>query len=178
MADAVELARELGFEGIAAIDPAQVSMRAELAALCTPKSCPKYGSCWSCPPGAGPFEDIQADVTSKTGGVLVQTVRTGIDYTQDLEEVVEAQVLHHERLDALADKLRATHKGVAEFSTGGCDLCDPCTYPDAPCAKPELRRLSLSAHGVDVGATCRNAGLDYAFENGVLRFIGMVLYEE
>ena len=99
------------------------------------------------------------------------------DYYEDWEVLAETRTLHNSRLDKLAAMMREELGDVAVFSTGGCDLCETCTYPDAPCARPDARRHSLSAHGVAVGTTCQNAGMDYSFINGSVRYIGMILYD-
>ena len=124
---------------------------------------------WQC-------EELLDDITSRRAGIVVQTVRDGVDYFEDMEILAETHALHNKRLDRLTRAMRAELEGVLEFSTGGCDLCEECTYPDAPCRKPDERRESLSAHGVAVGATCERAGLDYSFVNGSVRFVGMILH--
>ena len=174
--DVEALAREIGFDLVAAIRADGVVTSRELAASCNPRACRKYGSCWTCPPGVGTFEEILGDITSRDAGVLVQTVREGVDHYEDWDLIEEAHALHNARLDQLADAMRTEYDDVIEFSTGGCDLCSPCSYPDSPCLKPKQRRESLSAHGVAVAATCEQAGLDYAFENGCVRFVGMILH--
>ena len=176
MLDVVELAREIGFEQQAEISADAVVTDEALAQSCSPQTCRKYASCWSCPPGAGTFEERSAHFVGKDGGVLVQTVRENVDLFEEPELMGEIRDLHNTRLDRLADVLRAEYDDVLEFSTGGCDLCKPCSYPDAPCNLPDKQRLSLSAHGVAVGSTCVNAGLDYSFENGRVRYVGMILY--
>ena len=176
MSDFEALAREIGFEQAGAISADAVVTSADLAASCNPGACRKYASCWTCPPGAGTYEELQVDITSKRAGLVVQTVRDGIDYFEDWEVLDETRALHNDRLDQLAGAMRDELEGVLEFSTGGCDLCDECTYPDAPCAQPDKRRESLSAHGVAVGTLCERAGLDYSFKNGSVRFVGMILH--
>ena len=176
MLNVEELARSFGFDQVAAIDVDMVKTSQELAASCSPQTCQKYGSCWTCPPGAGSFEELQLHITSRSKGVLVQTIRDNVDYYEDWEVLSETRTLHNDRLDRLAQAMKAELDNVAEFSTGGCDVCGSCSYPDAPCKKPNEQRLSLSAHGVAVGTTCQNAGMDYSFENGRVRFVGMVLY--
>ncbi len=177
MATDVELAVELGFDQVAAISSSDVRTDEVLAASCNPQACRKYGSCWTCPPGAGTFEELQPNIFSKSGGVLVQTIRDGVDFYEDWDILAEVRTLHNERLDRLAALMRERHEGVLEFSTGGCDVCSSCSYPDAPCKQPVEQRLSLSAHGVAVGTTCERAGLDYSFENGRIRFVGMILHD-
>ena len=173
-----DIARALGFTHVAPISANEVVTSEELTASCNPQACRKYASCWTCPPAAGTFQELLSDITSKKAGVLVQTVRDDIDMYEDWGLLGETRDEHNAKLDRLAAELRRSFKGVAEFSTGGCDLCSPCSYPNAPCNRPDEQRLSLSAHGVAVGATCKNVGLDYSFQNGRVRFVGMVLYED
>lgn len=175
MLDVEERARRAGFESAVPISPGMVECKEELRELCAPEACPEYASCWSCPPGAGPFAECAARIAAKSGGVLVQTVREGVDFS-DAALLEEVKAVHHGRLDRLADEVRAVHAGALEFSTGGCDVCGTCTYPDAPCKEPGRQRLALSAHGVDVAATCGRAHMEYGFEDGTIRYVGMILY--
>ncbi|HAM15258.1 MAG TPA: hypothetical protein DCP91_05265 [Eggerthellaceae bacterium] len=178
MFDTANRAREIGFERSAAIGIDAIALSEELTSGCNPKACRKYASCWTCPPGAGSYEERRAHFEGKDAGVLVQTVRDDVDIYEDWEALEETRTLHHQRLDQLAAEMRSQFADVLEFSTGGCDLCAPCSYPDAPCLKPDEQRLSLSAHGVAVGETCKRAGLDYGFENGRLRYVGMIIYRK
>ena len=178
MIDAVKRAQELGFDEAAAITPDMVVTSADLAASCNPDACKRYGTCWTCPPGAGTFDEIQPHIRTKGEGVLVQTIRDDVDFYEDWEILTEIRQEHNDRLDRLTAALRDERAGVLEFSTGGCDVCGTCSYPDAPCKKPVEQRLSLSAHGVAVGTTCKKAGLDYSFQNGRIRYVGMILWDE
>ena len=172
---AIERAQELGFDLMTMIEASMVPCKQELRNLCDPQVCEHYGTCWSCPPGAGSFEQCAATIASKSKGILVQSVREGVDFN-DVELLDQIRAKHNLRLDRLAHDLRQLHGEALEFTTGGCNLCDSCLYPDEPCALPERRRLALSAHGVDVEELCQRAGMEYAFENGTIRFIGLILY--
>jgi predicted metal-binding protein len=176
MLDIVALANELGFSEAATISADDVVTSKELTSLCNPEACRQYGSCWTCQPAAGPFEQLQEHITSKDAGIVVQSIRDNVDFYEDWEILAETRASHNERLDRLAAAMREEFKDVMEFSTGGCDVCESCTYPDAPCRNPDTQRHSLSAHGVSVGSTCQRAGMDYSFENGRIRYVGMILY--
>ena len=173
--DAMKRARELGFDAVSQVTADMVPCKKELRELCDPKECIHYGTCWSCPPGAGAFEECVARIKSAKNGIVVQTKRDGVDFS-DAERLERISAMHNERLDRLAADLREVHGFALGFSTGGCDLCTSCTYPDAPCAKPVQQRLALSAHGVDVVELCERADMEYGFQNGTIRFIGLVLY--
>lgn len=176
MEDVLALAKEAGFDLFATICADDVVTDELLAQSCNPGNCRKYASCWSCPPGAGSYEERQAHFEGKNAGVIVQTVREGVDHYEDFELLADTKQTHNERLDRLAAEIRRDYPDALAFSTGGCDVCDSCSYPDAPCKRPAEQRLSLSAHGVSVGGTCKKAGLEYSFENGRIRYVGMVLY--
>lgn len=176
MLDIVAFANELGFDAVGTISTSNVITSKELTEGCNPKACRKYNSCWTCQPAAGPFEELQKHITTRDAGIVVQTIRDNVDYYEDWDVLDETRTLHNNRLDRLAEAMRGEFEGVLKFSTGGCDVCGSCAYPDAPCRRPEEQRLALSAHGVAVGTTCKNAGLDYTFQNGRVRFVGMVLY--
>ena len=181
MADLVDiptLIKDIGFDLFVRIDPAMLVIDERLVQSCSPENCENYGTCWSCPPGAGTLEQRQAHLQAGNVGILVQTVCEDVDYEKDAERIRQAEIVHNQKLDQLASALRDVSEEVLEFTTGGCDICDPCSYPDAPCKQPEMQRLALSAHGVDVAATCQAAGMEYGFENGRVRFVGMVLYRQ
>jgi predicted metal-binding protein len=172
--DVIARAKELGFDLAGAVAARDIACKRELRDLCNPDACIHYATCWSCPPGAGDFSECEERIAARTEGIVVQTVRHGVSFGDDalLDQIRRS---HNERLDQLAEEVRAHHENALEFSTGGCDLCQPCTYPDAPCSKPQQQRLALSAHGVDVPTLCQRAGLEYAFGDGTIRFIGLVL---
>jgi len=172
--DIVKTAEEMGFELAGPIEASAIECKRELRDYCNPEECPQYASCWSCPPGAGSFEECRERIASCSCGVVVQTVREGVDFN-DVETLAEIRTLHNGRLDELADAVRGEGEGVYAFTTGGCRVCPTCTYPDEPCRYPQKQRLSLSAHGVDVAALCEHAGIEYGFESGTIRFVGMVL---
>lgn len=175
MLNPVACAKEHGFEFVSDILPEQVICKEEMREFCTPELCPHYGSCWSCPPAEVPFEECAKNIAAKEEGVLLQTFREGVDFS-DTELLDEIRSLHSSRLDALAAELRSEHAGAQVFSTGGCYVCETCTYPDEPCRRPAEQRKSISAHGVDVAETCKQVGMQYDFENGEIRFIGMILW--
>ena len=174
MIDMVQRAKDIGFEIVASVSAEQIVCKQELRDLCNADSCPNFATCWSCPPGAGEFEACVQRIATSGGGVLLQTVRHDVDFS-DRELLDEIRDIHNGRLDELADSLRAEQDGVLEFTTGGCNICGECSYPDAPCKQPDKQRLALSAHGVDVTETCRNAEMEYDFQDGTIRFMGMIL---
>ena len=114
-----EFARSLGFDQVGLIDAGGVVTSANLAASCNPKSCRKYGTCWTCPPGTGSYEDILPDIASRRKGVIVQTVRDDVDYYEDWGVLDETRKLHNERLDRLAQDILSLARIEARAESDG-----------------------------------------------------------
>ena len=172
-----EIAKECGFNSYGKLDVSTMRFLPEVRDMCAANTCGMYGKSWACPPGCGSLEEMRDKVKKYSAGILVQTIRDDVDFYEDWEILAEIRTLHNDHLDQLAAEMREQFEGVLEFSTGGCDVCEACSYPDAPCKKPVEQRLSLSAHGVSVGTTCKKAGLDYSFQNGRIRYVGMILHD-
>lgn len=172
--DFASMALEEGFELAAELNTSQIARRAELQELCGPGLCPNYGTNWSCPPGAGAFDECDQRIAARQRGVLVQTVVHDVD-TSDAAAMSAILVRHNARLDKLTARIRESCGSALEFTTGGCGLCEACTYPDAPCRNPSEQRLALSAHGVDLQQTCDAIGMEYSFEPSTIRYMGLVL---
>ena len=110
MTDFEALAREIGFDQAGMIDVDAVVTSAELAASCNPGACRKYASCWTCPPGAGTYEELLDDITSRRAGIVVQTIRDGVDYFEDWDILAETRSLHNERLDRSSTSIFRTRR--------------------------------------------------------------------
>ena len=103
--DIVKTAEEMGFELAGPIEASAIECKRELRDYCNPEECPQYASGWSCPPGAGSFEECRERIASCSCGVVVQTVREGVDFN-DVETLAVIRTLHNGRLDELADAQR------------------------------------------------------------------------
>jgi len=167
-------ARELGFTAAAPISAAQCQCSPQLRALCTPDQCTAYGTSWVCPPGCGEFSECAARLAAYTRGLVIQTKYEHVD-TGDFPLTKKLALEHNARLMSLRDRIAKRYPNVLPLSTGSCEQCEVCTYPLAPCRKPDRRRSALSAFGIDVAALCAAAGLPYAFQPGTLCYVACVL---
>ena len=170
-----ELALSAGFSAAMEGPAGAVTCEERVRAFCTPEKCPNYGESWICPPGCGSMEDCRAVIAARSRVLLLQSLHadtagwTGEDYAR-------AALEHNRRSQRFAEKVRETEPGAYLLTTGGCELCEKCTFPEAPCRRPEKQRGSLSAFGVDVAALCQRLGMPYAFEPGKLRLMSCVVY--
>ena len=169
-------ARELGFTTGVPISAGWCQCSPQLRALCAPGKCTAYGTNWVCPPGCGEFSECAARLAAYTRGVVVQTIYEQVD-TSNFPLTKRLALEHNNRLKRLRDRIGERYPKVLPLSTGSCEQCEICTYPVAPCRKPDQRRGALSAYGIDVAALCAAAGLSYSFRPGTLCYVACVLVD-
>ena len=61
------------------------------------------------------------------------------------------------------------------LSNEGCDLCDKCTYPDAPCRFPNRAHGSLEGYGIFVSEIAKIAGINYINGANTVTYFGAVI---
>ena len=65
---------------------------------------------------------------------------------------------------------------IPPLSSGGCGICEKCTYPDAPCRFPDRAFPSMEACGLVVNDVCKASGIPYNYGPRTMTFTGCVLY--
>lgn len=150
----------------------------EFRRLCERNECGKYGTCWTCPPGAGSFEALRDRVKQYAAALVLQTVWP-LEDSFDIEGMLAAGAKHNE----------AVRKAVAEckkrllsdaslpplvLSAGACERCKICTYPEAPCRFPQEAFLPLEACGIDVAGLAAKAKLPYVNGQNTVTYFAVV----
>ena len=176
MKNILDKALSMGFHAAVASDPTRLLPRKDIRAQCNPRECEHYNTCWICPPGCGELDEIRQQLRGYKYGFVVQSYYTGAA-AADPSRYQSLCNEHNQRIKALVDELRPNFPKVYALSTGGCVLCESCTYPDAPCRHPEERIGSLSAYGINVSDLCERADLEYDFVPGMLYLIGYILLD-
>lgn len=196
-------ALDLGFTKAVFLDDFQLEAEEKFRIYCNSDQCDRYGNSWVCPPGSGTIEDYQDLFSQYKSVLLLQTVKKmkglgsksfeqeeGKQAAWNLDEIYGLEREHNERLlkllsflrakERLAQKDRAEDLDKREFlalTTGGCLLCEECTFPQEPCIKPEIRMHSLSASGIDVEKLCKKAGLDFSFGGSSVYYTACLLFK-
>jgi len=170
----VQEAKKLGFFAAAPLDARALDPRPEIRTLCAPDKCGSYGKTWVCPPGCGELPECAARLALFHSALLLQSKYERVD-TDDMAYMQTLAAEHNRRLLALRELVLPAYPNAFLLSTGNCEFCESCTYPSAPCRKPSLLRGSVSAYGIDAARACAEAGVEYAFEKGTLRYIAFLL---
>ena len=150
-------AEGLAFE-TAVLPTERVVFAAEVREACARNACGRYGKSWTCPPGVGEL----ADLREKYGAfshVFVLTTRHPLEDSFDFEGMTAAGQEHNRIAETVLCGIREFPNEV--LIAHGCNRCEHCTYPDAPCRFPELAKPSGEACGIDVVALAGAANVHY-----------------
>ena len=171
----IDKAKSLGFTAAAVINTDVIACEESIRALCAPDKCSNYGSSWVCPPGCGSIENCRETVGSYKNAILLQGVWENVDFT-DGDAMQKITRMHNDKAIKLFKQIREEQGSAYLLTTGGCGLCEKCTFPDEPCRIPDKNRGSLSAFGVNVTKLCEAAGMEFSFTSGIMRMVACILY--
>ena len=171
----VDTAKNIGFTSAVVVDSSVIECEESIRALCAPDKCRNHGTSWVCPPGCGSIESCRGIVASYDSAVLLQSVHENVDYA-DKEKMYSITCEHNEAAMKLFDQIKEEQGSAYLLTTGGCNLCENCTFPDEPCRIPDKNRGSLSAFGINVGKLCEAAGMEFSFTSGIMRMVACILY--
>ena len=173
MNNAMNAAREVGFETVEALNVETLHAMVEVRDMCATDKCDAYGKNWSCPPACGTLEECAQRMAKYTQGFLIQTVGE-LEDSWDYEGMEEIIGNHKDRVEALNDKLKDLGGEYLLLTAGGCTLCKKCNYPE-PCRFPHKMLSSMEAYGLLVSKVCQDNNVKYYYGSDKLAYTGCVL---
>lgn len=163
-----------GFSHAAPLRTDTLVLRSEVRDMCSADKCRKYGQSWMCPPACNSLEENYARIKPFSEGLLVQTTAT-LDDDFDYETMEAAGATQKALFLRFRQELSKAYPGLLALTSGGCELCDACTYPGAPCRHPGLAMPSMEAFGLVVSDVCSGNGLPYYYGPGTITYTGCYL---
>jgi predicted metal-binding protein len=153
------------------------ALRAEesVREACLANACGKSGRNWTCPPRVGELAELDARLRAYPHGVLIQNIYP-LEDSWDFEGMADAAHAHNVIIRTVSAQIAATGAEVLPLACGGCDYCEKCSCPDAPCRFPEHALASVEGYGLDVRALVEDRGLHYINGVNTVSYVGMVLY--
>ena len=142
---------------------------------CERNVCGRYGKSWTCPPGAGTPEELKARITSYPNALLI-SYKYDIEDSFDFEGMSEAQRRARKAFAEAVGLMREAGEEFLQFGNEGCDLCEKCTYPDAPCRFPERASPSIEACGINVMKLSREVGMKYINGPNTVTYFFMIVW--
>ncbi len=172
----IALAREVGFTAACPLDPATIKLREDVREMCAEGNCGAYNKNWTCPPACGTLEECRERVAKYRRGIIVQT--TGeLEDAMDYESMQEIGEAHKEHFREMTRRVKAVFPDALSLGAGGCTICKPCAYPDAPCRFPDQATSSMEGYGMLVSETCKDNGIPYHYGANTLTYVGCYLLD-
>lgn len=176
MRDVISEALQFGFTNACALEAATLLPRQEVRDMCAADRCRHYGKLWTCPPACASLEENSARLLQYKTGVLVQTTGTPED-DFDYEGMAAIGQQHMRNFLSLLRHWRGEYPQMLALGSGGCGLCEQCTYPTAPCRHPHDAVPSMEAFGLVVSDVCTANGAKYYYGPGTMTYTACFLLE-
>ena len=138
----------------------EINFSKQVREACECNYCGKYAKNWACPPGVGEIAELKKRYTAFET-VFVFTTKHDLEDDYDFDGMMEGRKEHGKILDYVREELDRSGLKYAALCPGACDICEKCTYPDAPCRFPLKMIPSVEACGIDVTDLARSGGINY-----------------
>ena len=173
----IQWALEEGFSAAAIVDTDQIVFDPSFRPYCAENLCGQYGANYSCPPVCGSPEEMKNRILAHKKALVVQSAWE-IQSFQDTETIAKAKKEHNAAQLRLAKKLEeAGHPGLM-VGASGCALCKPCGLTKGePCKFPRQRYSCMSAYCIYVKKLAESCEMKYDYENNILPFFGMYVFD-
>lgn len=155
-------------------DTANIKFYSDSAKMCEMNACGRYNSNWTCPPAAPEVRELFCRAKRyKNASVFTLKYDKADDY--DWESIESAGKKFNELCRALKAEILRVKADALVLGAGACDLCESCSYPDAPCRSPELIVYPLEAAGIDASSLTKHED-NITSNNALPRYTGLLLY--
>lgn len=142
------------------IDTEQIPFCESVVEACRANMCGRYNTCWTCPPGVGELNTLMAKAKCYKYAAVF-TCKYELEDWCDVEGMADGAKSTQSLLLEITDRLRGDGMDFYALGCEGCNICNNCTYPDAPCRFPEKAIVSIEASGINVVELSKNIGLKY-----------------
>jgi len=93
---------------------------------CESNTCGSYGTCWTCPPGAGSADECLERMHSYDNAVISKTFFDNVD-VKDASQIGKISKKHHEECRTLKEMFESEGFDVLVLADGQCGYCAECT---------------------------------------------------
>lgn len=157
------------------IETADIPFSSEVVSMCEENRCGKYGTCWTCPPGVGNISDIERWVKGFKNAAVF-TCKYALEDSFDIEGMLEGKERTKLVLNGIIEKLLADNQNFGALGCEGCNICEKCTYPDAPCRFPKKAIPAVEACGIHVAQLAKKVGVNYINGTNTITYFCMILF--
>ena len=175
----LDLACSKGADRAAIIDVADIPFAPELRGSCDQNYCGRFATCWVGPPAIGDVDSLMLRVREYPAALVVQTIGQ-LEDSYDYEGMMAAKDIHEKMFRALRPTVKAHFAGreTLDLSCGCCNLCEKCTYPEAPCLLPDEAVSAVEAYGINVNPMLTACGLKYNNGKDTVSYVSLFFLPE
>lgn len=156
---------------------ADIPFSESVVEACRANRCGMYAKKWTCPPGVGELDELEKKIKNYRRAVVF-SCKYDLEDSFDYEGMIEGNKKAKNVLHDILSLLRADGIQYLALGCEGCNLCESCTYPDAPCRHPELAIPSVEACGINVVELARQTGIKYNNGPNTVTYFCVVLFEK
>ncbi len=157
------------------LEPSAVTFLEEVRSMCQQNKCGKYGLSWACQPASGSLEDCKNKCLAYDQVFVFSTVAQ-LKKTYDMDGWATAAKEHEKVTDQIATLFRALNPETFVLSAGACEICDSCTYPDAPCRFPDRMYPAAEGYGILVMRVAKECQIKYYNGPKTVTYFSMVFF--
>lgn len=157
------------------ISPKDIEFSQEVRDACAENLCGMYGKSWSCPPGAGKWQDLRDHFRSYSHAFLF-TTKHEISGWSDRAGMDKARHIHTSTERTIEKELLDEGEKIEICGAEGCNLCKECTYPDAPCRYPALLHCSMEATGMNVVKLAKDKNIRYNNGTNTITYFSVIFW--
>ena len=165
----------LGIHEYAFLNTSDLVFSENVRELCEMNSCGQYGKTWACPPGVGIFEECKSRIQQYEHLFVFTTVHE-LEDSYDFDGMMAGKDRHSQLCPSIAERFREEYQDLLILSAEGCNRCERCTYPDAPCRFPDTLYPSIESYGVEVNQLAATAGIHYINGANTVTYFGCIVY--
>ena len=166
---------EIGIQEYGLISTAEIPFEQEIRKICEKNVCRLYGKTWACPPAVGTVEECRARCLSYKTAMVFNAVYP-LEDSFDYEGMMQGHSAFKDLCDQLYERVKPQLNQFLLLSNEGCKRCKNCTYPSAPCRKPDLLFPSLEGVGIQVSKLADRANMKYTNGENTVTYFGMLLF--
>ena len=152
--------------------PSEELVFTERVRMICEKECPRYNTTWACPPAVGSVEECKKRCVSYPEVLMLSSVAEVSDI-ENMEETMATRQQHENLTYEIAQRIKEQGNEVLVLSTESCAQCEQCTYPNAPCRKPQRMFPCVESHGILVTEICEKCGMEF-FNGNIVTWFSLI----
>lgn len=156
------------------LDVEQISFTDRVRTICR-EECDRYGTTWACPPAVGSVASCREKSRQYKKTLFFSTISSCKDVV-GFESILKTKAEHEEITQQIYEFCRQNDRDCLMLSSESCNLCEKCTYPDAPCRLPEKMHPCIESYGIVVSALTEQCHMDYCLDEEHMLWFSLLFF--